>query len=76
MQLIKLWLTARVVTSRHGAQNAYDGASKQALENEFGTANEDDCMIKILERGTLQETEVRMALPFFVDMCNMANFAS
>lgn len=43
---------------RHGAQNAYDAASKQTLENEFGTHNEDECMIKILEGGTLQETEV------------------
>lgn len=43
---------------RHGAQNAYDSASKQTLENEFGTTNEDECMIKILEGGTLQETEV------------------
>lgn len=44
--------------TRHGAQNAYDAASKQTLENEFGTDNEDECMIKILEGGTLQETEV------------------
>ena len=43
---------------RHGAQNAHDAASKQVLENEFGTHNEDECMIKILEGGTLQETEV------------------
>ncbi|KAL9601804.1 MAG: hypothetical protein Q9219_002294 [cf. Caloplaca sp. 3 TL-2023] len=46
------------VTHKHGAQNAYDAASKQTLENEFGTHNEDECMIKILEGGTLQETEV------------------
>ncbi|KAI4173751.1 MAG: hypothetical protein Q9188_001767 [Gyalolechia gomerana] len=45
------------VTHKHGAQNAYDAASKQTLENEFGTQNEDECMIKILEGGTLQETE-------------------
>lgn len=44
---------------RHGAQNAYDGASKATLENEFGTSNEDECMVKILEGGTLQATEVR-----------------
>ncbi|KAI4180464.1 MAG: hypothetical protein L6R41_007225 [Letrouitia leprolyta] len=47
------------VTHKHGAQNAYDEASKQTLDNEFGTHNEDECMIKILEGGTLQETEVR-----------------
>ncbi|KAL8713209.1 MAG: hypothetical protein Q9220_002730 [cf. Caloplaca sp. 1 TL-2023] len=45
------------VTHKHGAQNAYDTASKQTLENEFGTKNEDECMIKILEGGTLQESE-------------------
>ena len=44
--------------TRHGAQNAYDAASKATLENEFGTQNEDECMIKILEGGSLQETEV------------------
>lgn len=45
---------------RHGAQNAYDGASKATLENEFGTSNEDECMIKILEKGDLQQTEVSL----------------
>lgn len=44
--------------NRHGAQNAYDTASKQTLDNEFGTHNEDECMVKILEGGSLQETEV------------------
>lgn len=44
---------------RHGAQNAYDSASKATLENEFGTSNEDECMTKILETGDLQHTEVR-----------------
>ena len=43
---------------RHGAQGVLDGASKATLENEFGTSNEDECMIKILEGGSLQETEV------------------
>ena len=46
---------------RHGAQNAYDGASKQTLDNEFGTSNEDECMIKILEKGDIQETEVGLS---------------
>ncbi|KAI4280655.1 MAG: hypothetical protein L6R38_004280 [Xanthoria sp. 2 TBL-2021] len=44
------------ITHKHGAQNAHDEASKQVLENEFGTHNEDECMIKILEGGILQET--------------------
>lgn len=61
---------------RHGAQNAYDSASKATLENEFGSHNEDECMIKILEGGTLQETEVNCNLDFSdrneranLDMC-------
>lgn len=50
-----------IFACRHGAQNAYDGASKQTLENEFGTSNEDECMIKILEKGDIQETEVGLS---------------
>lgn len=46
------------MNNRHGAQNAHDEASKATLENEFGSHNEDDCIIKILEGGTMQETEV------------------
>ena len=53
-----MWL---IFARRHGAQNAYDGASKQTLENEFGTSNEDECMIKILEKGDIQETEVGLS---------------
>ena len=49
---------ANVDVPRHGAQGVLDGASKATLENEFGTSNEDECMIKILEGGSLQETEV------------------
>ena len=55
-------VTNRRPSRRHGAQNAYDSPSKATLENEFGTHNEDECMIKILENGTLQETEVSMML--------------
>lgn len=46
------------VFHRHGAQNAHDEASKQTLDTEFGTSNEDECMIKILEQGTIQASEV------------------
>lgn len=35
-----------------------DGASKATLENEFGTKNEDEAIIKILEQGDLQVVEV------------------
>jgi ribosome maturation protein Sdo1 len=39
-----------------------DGASKATLENEFGTHNEDDILIKILEKGEMQASDVRIIL--------------
>jgi len=45
------------VTHRHGAQGIHDGASKATLENEFGTANEEECITQILEKGEIQESE-------------------
>jgi ribosome maturation protein Sdo1 len=39
-----------------------DGASKATLENEFGTSNEDECIIKILEKGLVQTSDVRRIL--------------
>ncbi|KAI9870131.1 MAG: hypothetical protein M1830_004652 [Pleopsidium flavum] len=45
------------VTHKHGAQGVHDSASKATLENEFGTHNEDECMMKILENGDVQEME-------------------
>jgi hypothetical protein len=36
-----------------------DTASKATLENEFGTSNDDECIIKILETGEAQQTQVR-----------------
>ena len=41
-----------------------DGASKATLENEFGTTNDEEAIKQILEKGTLQESEVRISLPF------------
>lgn len=40
-----------------------DTASKATLENEFGTHNDEEVIKLILEKGTLQETEVRILLP-------------
>ncbi|MCJ1445049.1 MAG: hypothetical protein MMC23_005554 [Stictis urceolatum] len=45
------------VTHKHGAQGVLDSASKSTLENEFGTSKDDDVIIKILEKGSIQETE-------------------
>ncbi|KAE8162174.1 ribosome maturation protein [Aspergillus tamarii] len=47
------------VTHKHGAQGIMDGASKGILETEFGTSNEDQCIIKILENGEYQATVTR-----------------
>lgn len=42
-----------------------DGASKATLENEFGTSNDDECIIKLLEKGEVQQSQVwsRLAMP-------------
>ncbi|KAI0383921.1 shwachman-Bodian-diamond syndrome protein [Hypomontagnella monticulosa] len=45
------------VTHKQGAQGQMDDASKSTLENEFGTSNEDDVIKKILESGSIQESE-------------------
>ncbi|PGH07567.1 hypothetical protein AJ79_06237 [Helicocarpus griseus UAMH5409] len=45
------------ITHRQGAQGIHDGASKAMLENEFGTNKDDECIVKILEMGEIQETE-------------------
>lgn len=50
---------------RHGAQGAHDTPSKQTLEYEFGTQNEDEVLVKILEGGIVQETEVGFLFRFF-----------
>lgn len=42
-----------------------DGASNASLDNEFGTHNIDDCIVKILERGTFQTYTVS----FFFLIC-------
>jgi hypothetical protein len=45
----------------HGAQGVLDSASNNALENEFGTSNDDDCIVKILEGGDYQSSPVRFS---------------
>ncbi|KAF4759841.1 hypothetical protein N7455_012599 [Penicillium solitum] len=47
------------VTHSHGAQGVLDTASQSALQNEFGTTNDDECMVKILEGGEYQATTAR-----------------
>ncbi|KAK5074170.1 hypothetical protein LTR64_006684 [Lithohypha guttulata] len=45
------------ITHKHGAQGQLDGASKQTLQNEFGSSKEEDAIIKILESGSMQQVE-------------------
>jgi len=45
------------VTHKHGAQGTFDAVSKATLENEFGSANEDEAIMAILEKGNIQESE-------------------
>ena len=40
-----------------------DTASKATLENEFGTTNDEEAIKQILEKGTLQESQVRIFPP-------------
>ncbi|KAJ5971659.1 uncharacterized protein N7479_001577 [Penicillium vulpinum] len=47
------------LTHSHGAQGVLDTASQSSLQNEFGTTNEDDCMVKILEGGEYQASTAR-----------------
>src|SRR6266511_807761 len=47
-----------MTSNRHGAQGVLDSASKATMENEFGTNKDDEVIIKILEKGSVQESEV------------------
>lgn len=46
------------MVDRHGTQGVLDTASKGALEDEFGSSRDEDVVQQILEKGTVQETEV------------------
>jgi ribosome maturation protein Sdo1 len=47
-----------MLTHKHGAQGQMDGASKSALDNEFGTSNEDEVIKIILTKGQVQSVSV------------------
>jgi len=46
------------VTHKQGAQGNLDGASNATLDNEFGTHVDEDVIKQILEKGTLQESQM------------------
>lgn len=48
-----------ILVYRQGAQGIHDTASKAILHSEFGTEDKVACIQKILEKGEVQETEVR-----------------
>ncbi|RKU42147.1 hypothetical protein DL546_005486 [Coniochaeta pulveracea] len=45
-------------TNKHGAQGTYNEPSHAALDNEFGTHNEEEVIKIILEKGTIQESSL------------------
>lgn len=51
--------TCANIHDRHGNQGILDTASNSQLENEFGSSKEDDVVKAILEKGSLQESDVR-----------------
>ena len=53
-----------------------DGASKATLENEFGTTNDDECIIKILEKGEVQQSQVGGDMISDVDIEDANRFGS
>ena len=46
----------------HGNQGTLDTAAKGTLEAEFGSSKDEDVIIKILEKGNIIESEVRLSL--------------
>lgn len=48
-----------------------DGASKSALDNEFGTHNEDEVIKQILTKGSVQTGEVYSPLPVALFVTNI-----
>ena len=47
---------------RHGPQGIHNEASNATLENEFGTSNGDEAILKILDQGEIQENVVSKSL--------------
>ncbi|KAL4864244.1 hypothetical protein BDV12DRAFT_189060 [Aspergillus spectabilis] len=46
----------KIFTSRqHGPQGIHNEASRATLEHEFGTSNDDEAILKILDQGEIQE---------------------
>jgi ribosome maturation protein Sdo1 len=48
-----------LLINRQGAQGNLDTASHSTLDNEFGTHAEEEVIKQIIEKGTIQEGDVR-----------------
>ncbi|EHK96905.1 putative SDO1-like protein C21C3.19 [Glarea lozoyensis 74030] len=48
------------VTHKQGAQGTLDGASHSTLDNEFGTHVDEEVIKQIIEKGTIQEGEIKV----------------
>jgi hypothetical protein len=44
---------------RHGPQGIHNEASKATLQHEFGTSDDSEAILKILDQGEMQENFVR-----------------
>ncbi|GCB25493.1 SDO1-like protein C21C3.19 [Aspergillus awamori] len=52
----------KIFTAEHGPQGIHNEASNATLENEFGTSNGDEAILKILDQGEIQENVVSKSL--------------
>jgi hypothetical protein len=50
--------------SRHGAGGIHNEASRATIENEFGTSDDNEAILRILDQGEIQENIVRI-IPLF-----------
>ena len=48
-----------MISRSHGVQGTLDRASNAELENEFGTKNAEDAIVKLLEKGSVQESKAQ-----------------
>ncbi|KZV63355.1 DUF1960-domain-containing protein [Peniophora sp. CONT] len=55
--LVDVVQSFQILSTQQGAQGILGTASKQELENEFGTSRDDDCIQQILEKGKAEHAD-------------------
>ncbi|VDB91528.1 unnamed protein product [Peniophora sp. CBMAI 1063] len=55
--LVDVVQSFQILSTQQGAQGLLGTASKQDLENEFGTSRDDECISKILEKGKAEHAD-------------------